>query len=416
MKSIFNSISKIIGGTASAQIITLLAMPLISRLYTPENYGVFGIVMAVALVASILASFQLHQAIVLPKFEFQAIGLFQITCFSVTVGGVLISLLFYVFLYFYPSFFANSSASALSILTGLLVISIGVGQASQNLAARLKVYGAISKAIIIRAAVVVSSQLFIGLIAAGDIGLIIGQILGEISAFVFYWLMILPADSCRKLMRWKRYYVLARRNKDFVIYGTAQETLSSLSLGVPTILFGIYFGEIVAGCYSFAFKVLMAPVNLISGAVRQVLSVHFSELKDQPGRLKYNFRIMTVYLFVPTVLGSLVLMIFSADLFDIIFGVRWREAGEYSTWLLPWCAFVIFGVPASLVFRVLKKQYIGFFINTFAFFCRTAALVIGGVFYSPIVSIFLFSLAGMISTSIFIFYAARFVSGEFEKS
>jgi len=409
---VLRSISKIVGGTASAQLIALLAMPFISRLYLPADYGLFGVIVAITMVFAIISSFQLHQAIVLPKVKSHAIGLFQLACLGVMAGGALTAIFAYSYWYIFHNDMETLDMLQMSLLTGLAVAAVGIGQAGQGLAVREKAFGRIGIAAMIRASVVIAIQITLGLSGSGAIGLLAGYVAGEVAALFYLFKFALPAGSFKPQMQWKRLRVLVGRYKDFVSFGTAQEAMNSASQGLPVMLLAAYFGPTVAGYYAFALKILMAPVNMLAGAVRQVLSVRFAEAQSSPAILRHDFRRITIALAVPSILGALLIMPFTPDLFSMLFGIEWSESGEYGVWLLLWCVFGIFNVPATLIFRILRRQNVSLMINALLLVTRVAVLIVGGIFFLPIETVFAFSMAGIAWNMVIIGVASGYVRHE----
>lgn len=406
----FRSISKIVGGAASAQVITLLAMPFISRLYLPADYGLFGVIVAVTMIVTIISSFQLHQAIVLPKVNSHAIGLFQLACLGVMCGGILTTIAAFAYWYIFHSDMQVLHALEMSLLTGLAVAAVGIGQVCQGLAVRVKAFGGIGIAAMMRGCVVIAIQIALGFSGSGVIGLLAGYVAGEVVVCMYLLKYALPVGAFRRAGQWKRFRVLAVRYKDFISFGTAQEAMNSASQGLPVTLLAVYFGPTVAGYYAFSVKILMAPVNMLAGAVRQVLSVRFAESHGSPSKLRQDFSRATFSLAIPSLLGALLVMPFTPELFAILFGSQWREAGEYSNWLLLWCAFGIFNVPATLLFRILRRQKVGFMINSTLLASRATVLFVGGGYWTPITTVFAFALVGIVWNVLIIGMASKYVN------
>lgn len=396
MKTVYRSIARILSGTASAQLITLLAMPVISILYSPADYGKFGVIVAVTTIITIVCTFQLHQAIVLPKFATRAVGLFQLSCLGALAGGILTAIAGYIYWGIFEDDLQGVKLLAMSLLTGLAVAAAGIGHATQGMAVREKLFGNIGIAAVIRAGVVVIFHIGMGLGQAGAIGLLAGYVVGEIATLA-YLNKHLGSSQFFTIRRSQQHYrALANRYKDFTGYGTAQEAMNSASQGLPVILLAIYYGQTVAGYYSFAIKIVMAPVNLIGSSLRQVLSVRFAASKDFPSKLSKDFRRATISLAVPSLISALLIMPFTPELFSALFGQLWQKSGEYGAWILLWCVFGIFNIPANLVFRVLRKQKVSFNINFMIFATRASLLVMGGLYWPPMTTVIVFALAGVL--------------------
>ena len=203
--------------------------------------------------------------------------------------------------------------------------------------------------------------------------------------------------------------VLIRRYKDFAFFGTAQEAMNALSQGVPVVILGAYFGPAVAGAYSLAMRVLLAPAQLLGGAMRQVLSQRFSRMVSNRQSLAAEFRALTYGTAVPVLFGAFVLAPFLPDLFEVIFGSSWRVAGEYSSWLIAWAAFLIFNVPASVVMRVTRRQKENFLLNSAILVSRLLCLVWGALQWDPKSTIVALAVLGVVWNIVLIALASRYV-------
>ena len=80
-------------GTAAAQALTILAAPLLTRLYRPEDYGVFALFGAVVGLSALLASGKYDLAIVIPKEDAAATALVGACLLITSVTAVALTVL-----------------------------------------------------------------------------------------------------------------------------------------------------------------------------------------------------------------------------------------------------------------------------------------------------------------------------------
>ena len=396
------SISRLASGSALAQILSFLTLPLVMRLYSPTEYGVYGTALVFVGVGAIVATMQVQQAIVLPKLEVHALGLFWIGVLASILGSALISLSVLIYFLFFSRFEAGLD-SMYSLLIGLAVLATGLSQCIQSLVLRYNAFGTVAAVSIARTLIVVSFQAGLGYFGWGWNGLVAAYILGELVSFFIFWFSAVPKSS--RLMPWRtklRYVVLLRKNKEFCFFGTLQEALNSASQGIPVLLLGWFYGPAVAGYYALSMKVLLAPGQLVANAVRQVSSVKFASLLNESKSLRPDFRRLTVFLALPSIVVSILLFPFFPRLYELLFGVEWRVSGEYARWLVFWAAFMVFNTPSAVVFRVLKKQKESFLINTVIFLTRFLVLILGGVFFDAVGAVGAFSVLGVLWIVFFI--------------
>src|SRR5437016_4628670 len=72
----------VMSGTVLAQAISFALMPLLSRAYSPADFGVFGAFYALFAVFAAATTLDYAQAVVLPKRDQDAISLFVVSCVS----------------------------------------------------------------------------------------------------------------------------------------------------------------------------------------------------------------------------------------------------------------------------------------------------------------------------------------------
>lgn len=166
-------------GTAIAQFLPILISPILTRMYTPEEFGIFAIYIAVISVLTPIVSGRYELAITLPKEERAAISLFAlaniinicVTLIAVLVviitGDRLIEILLLQdekWLYLVPvGLFLTGLFNSLTYLNNRW--------GRFNYLAKSKIRQSISMAI---------SQLIFGFIKLGSIGLVIGYCIGQI--------------------------------------------------------------------------------------------------------------------------------------------------------------------------------------------------------------------------------------------
>src|SRR5690606_29477155 len=86
------SVSILVGGTAGAQLITIAATPLLTRLYTPNDFGVLAVYMSVLALFTVVASLRYELAIPLPESDDDAIHI-VVLCLFITLLMTVLSLI-----------------------------------------------------------------------------------------------------------------------------------------------------------------------------------------------------------------------------------------------------------------------------------------------------------------------------------
>ena len=389
-------------GTALAQVIGFALTPVISRLFTPADFGIFGSFGAVAGIIAAGITLDYSQAIMLSKEKSDALDLFFISCLST----IIITLLCALACLIAPTYLIGlMQAPGIWILV-LLVIALlitGLNITLQSWCVRIKAFKQTSSSQVIRSVSSSGMQISFGLLKAGPTGLIISSVLADLFASINL-LRVFLADfktSAHKI-NWQRIKKLAFEYRDFPIYSASRNVINALSMGLPVLLLTNYFGIAVAGAYAFAERILSAPMGLVLRALRQVLFQKACETDHHGGSLLALYIKITAGLFALAVVPSLILFIWAPPIFSFIFGHKWLIAGEFASSLIIWLAFMFCNLPSVLFARILRLQRRLFIFDIIMLVARTLVLILGGMYLTASKTIFLFSIVGAIMNIIFI--------------
>lgn len=383
-------------GTALAQIIGFGLMPIISRLFTPADFGVFGSFNAVVGVIAAGVTLDYSQAIMLPKEKSDALHLL----FIALISTVIITLLCALACLIAPASIMELIKAPNTWILALLVFAIaitGINISLQSWCVRVKAFKHTSASQVIRSLSSNGMQVGFGFLKTGPVGLIISGILADLFAsIILFRIFLFDLKQSVQQIKLSRIKELAREYRDFPMYSASQNVINALSSGLPVLLLTYYFGIVVAGAYAFGLRLLATPMGLVTRALRQVLFQKASETQHQGGSLISLYVKVTISLFALGILPTIILIIWSPEIFSFIFGVQWHTAGIYARWLILWMLFVFCNIPAVLFARLIRIQKTVFFYDMVLLAARASILVIGGIYFTALQSIALFSLVGAI--------------------
>jgi lipopolysaccharide exporter len=389
-------------GTAAAQILGFAIAPIISRLFTPSDFGVFGSFNAVLMVIAAGATLDYAQAIMLPKEKEDAINLFILSCVSTAI----ITACCFAVCLFAPTFLQDLMKAPNAWFLVLLVVAIlvsGLNRAFQAWSVRVKAFKHTSASQVIRSLSSNGSQVGLGYLKWGSIGLVCATILGDVLASVNLLRVLLPdLLAFRRCIRWERIKQLAKDYRDFPIYSAPREVINALSRGLPVLLLAHFYGIAVAGAYAFGVRIMSVPMRFVLQALRQVLFQKASESYNYGGRLMLLYIKTTGGLFVLALFPSLVLFIWAPQIFTWIFGSQWHTAGEFARWLVLWLTVMFCNLPSTLFAQIIRMQRQAFIFDIVLLAVRAIVLIVGGMYLSALHTILLFSIIGGVMNIIWI--------------
>jgi O-antigen/teichoic acid export membrane protein len=403
-------------GSVIGQLIGFALSPIISRLFTPADFGVFGSYLAVTTVIAAGVTLDYSQAVMLPHKKEDAGQVFLLSCFS----GLTVTALCLVAWLIFPGWlksFLKINSSWIMVLMILDVLAAGLNASFQAWCVRVKAFRETSFSQIVRGLSSNGLQVGLGFARVGGIGLISASVLADFIASLNLMRVLRgELQTFLRAAKWSRLKQLALEYRDFPSFSATQNIINALSNSLPVICLTHFYGVAVAGAYAFGLKLLNAPVGLVTSALRQVLFQKAGEMQHQGRSIWGLYLKTTAGLFSIGVIPAAVLSAYAPQLFAWIFGARWRTAGEFARYLVLWLLFAFCNLPAVLFARLIRIQRALFVYNSVVLGVRALALVIGGLFLTALQSIALFSLLGAIMNLFLILFVGRAVmmrEGEF---
>lgn len=395
-------------GTGISQIIPILISPILTRLYSPEFFGVFSLFVAITTTLSGVANGRYDVAIVLPDNKSESYNLF--------ILGILISIVFSILLFLCVIFFSTNITSILRndsieywlYFTPISVFLMSLFSLLNYFNTREKKYSDIRDANIVRSITMVGIQVFVGLIKPGAGGLIVGQIISQISSIKK---LLKNIDfKFTKIISYNNIKSVAVKYKDYPLYATWSNLLNAASIHVPVIMLVSYYGLTVAGLYSLALRVVGSPMSVIGSSFSQAFYQKSCEIKQNPEQLT-QFTYLTYQKLIKISLLPFSILISSSDiLFGWLFGKDWIVAGQYVQVLSLWFLFVFISSPLSTLLMILEKQKQNLYFNIIMFVSRIITILIGGIFFADAYSTILsYGIVGFIFWLFFCMYLLRTV-------
>lgn len=402
--SFLRNVSVVMLGSVLGRVFGFVLMPVLSRLYTPSDFGALGAYNAILGIATTVVSFQYAQAIVLPKERQDAAHLFVLAGLTVFVTTGLFSIAAIML----PAIVLPNIYEVSGWFPMLLVLGVffgGLNQVFEAWCVRIKAFNATATSQLYRSVVNSGISALLGLLAAGPLGLVSGAILGLV--FGSLNLVRISASDLRVALAtttWKHLKEVAVKFRDFPMYSAPQNAMNALSQGLPVLILGNYYGSGVAGFYAFGMVTLKVPMDVVLGPLRQVLFQKASEAFNQRKDLLLLYKKSTIGLFSLALIPCLTLFMAAPEIFDFVFGKEWFEAGQYARWLALWVLVGFCNMPSNIFARILRQQKNLFIWECLVLIMRVGTLVLGGLHFHVLSTIIAFSLVGAVLNMMFIFW------------
>jgi O-antigen/teichoic acid export membrane protein len=322
-------------GTTIAQAIPIAISPILTRIYTPEDFGVFALFIAITAIFGSIANGRYELAIMLPKKDEDAINIFALGFIIVTSLSLFLLLLVVFFNSYFTKLLGNDEISFWLYFVPLTVFFTGLWNILNYFNNRKKQYKDLRNATILKSIVSAIIQLSIGFVKQGPTGLITATIIPQFLANTRLLKNIFKDKLLVSKISKVKVIALAKRYKDFPKFSMWAGLLNSLSLNLTNILMSTFYSVATLGFYSLVQRVLGMPTSLIGGSIGQVFFQQATKEKQKTGKAINTFNSTVKKLLIIGLPSFGILFFIVEDLFAFVFGEEWRIAGVYAQIVVP---------------------------------------------------------------------------------
>jgi O-antigen/teichoic acid export membrane protein len=374
----FKNVFTLISGTTLAQIISLAIYPILSRLYTPDDFGVFALYMSILTITNIMATAKYELAILMPKEDRDGMNLVGLSGI-ITVFVSLVLLVPVVLLNKRLSnALGNESIAFWLYLIPLSTFLNGLYQSLNYWSIRNKRYKNITAAYLSQSLSNSTIKLGAGALVQGPVGLITGAVTGQLAGLLAFFLSFIRKD--RSKLDWvskSRMKSLAGEYYRFPKYNMLHGINNSFSGNLPIFVLTAWFSTAIAGLYSFGFTMIFRPMNLITTALSQVFSQRVISKANDGLPILDDVRRLFIKMVQFSILPFGIVAVFAPAIFRVVFGPEWETAGEYTRILIPWLFMVFLSAPFAFLPDLFKKQGTALLIDIIKLILRAGALFVG---------------------------------------
>ncbi len=302
-------------GSAVSQALIILASPLITRLYSPADYGAWSLILGFYMIIFVIVSWRYESAIVLPEKDEEAVNVFAISFLLVIVMTCITTIVI--------GFFGSHIATLIRVrpyqqwlwcIPILLVLS-GMYQTCNFWHTRSKNFKRLAISRIIQSSGTLNTQIGTGVFLGGSpVGLILGRLIGQLIGTSILFINILKPElqELIKFLSWSSLRKSFLKYKNFPLFVAPYAFFAIFHKRSLYFLLGIFASTQVVGWFALAMQIMHLPIGLISASINQVFYQKAAEVKN-------------VKILEPFVLKTLTWMVLSATpvLVFIIFISEW---------------------------------------------------------------------------------------------
>lgn len=405
----FRDIVTIISGTVASRIIALAALPIISRIYTPAEFGVLALFRLTVVFVACIASGRYEVALVLPEDKRDASHLLAASVIIATFSSCVAGILFWFFRDQITMLLGAEELNFWLLVAPFIIWILSIANIAEFWVTRSKAFGYLSIGEISGTTVNVSTQIILYLLfKPGAAGLISGQIGHMLTTLIVCWRGAIVNDALTGLKDFspKRMLELIRRYKSFPLYDAWANLLNVSSREFPVLILGVFFTSTVVGFYSVGYRIMSMPVAVISRNVMRAFLPKATEGYAE-GRLDDLLMKLLQRMLVVAMTPVLLVMVAGPEVINVVLGPSWEGAGIYIQWLSVFILTMFISPSLLQTLTVMEMQRQRLIYQALLVGGRGAGLIVGGLQGDPVMAIALASVIGALVDSCAVLYVLR---------
>jgi O-antigen/teichoic acid export membrane protein len=377
-------------GTIVAQIIPSIISPIITRIYTPEEFGLYGIYMAIASLLVTIASGRYDLAIFIPDKINDSKRIVLLSIFLAALFSIFICFIIFPLNYILVNYLGEKEISVWLYTIPFIVFLISMFQVILQWLNKIKSYKGISGLRIVNSGIMSFLNLGFGFLDLKINGLILSTLVSQtiLSLLTFKYI-----KTFVNLFSIPRFRALMKKYVNYPKFLLPSTLAGELAAQIPVILLSAFFGPATSGFYLLANKIMALPMSVVGGSIgsvyRQEAFDEFIKKGNCTELYKKTFRKMFIFGFFP----FLIFFFGGKFIFSLIFGMQWVIAGEMASYLSVMIFFQILSTPMADTILLVNAQKIDLFLQIGRLTLSILSLLIGKLFRSYELGIILFSMS-----------------------
>lgn len=355
---VFRGMAALATGSGAAKLVGLASIPIITRLFTPEDFGVMAIFSALIVVMMPFLTLRYVLTLPLPRHDGTAVNLVALSLGIILIFGAVLTLVLFLFS---ERLLAPLSMEVLVPWWWLITVGL-LGAGGYELltfwATRKRDYRIIAKTKVTQSLAGNGVKIGLGVLMMGPIGLLIGQVVsisGGVGTMLRAFLPEIRANL--RHVRYRRMAFLASHYCSFPLYRLPSQFLLVFATQMPFFFIAANFGASEAGQFGLAMTVIGLPVALVAQSAGKAF---LGEAAKVGVKDKAKLRRITVDVIKKTglmsIIPTMVLFWFGEPLFVLVFGESWMPAGLFASYLSIYLFFHFISNPIQHVFQIVGRN------------------------------------------------------------
>lgn len=338
------------GGSLFAQLLTIGILPILSRLYSPSDFGILSIVMAISGIIAPAVALKFDTVVLFPRSKRRTravVSVALLTTLTIALIWASLSELIAVV------FFTGQSPPFLGLWVFGITLLTGLYSLFSQLALRERRYGQVASRTALQSVGTAGGQTLFGLFSWGHTGLLIGALLGKTVG------IIKLATIGKNYLGRHQFGDMLTPFRDywrFPVVFAPSAVLNSLGAQLPLISLTALYGVEFAGQLGMAERVVSLPILLLGTAIGQMFIAELTKMRRDNKRtyLRFFFQ-LSVFLAGISIVGFGTLALIAHWLIPWALGNEWTSTAALVQILALTGGIRLIAIPLARAISVFQR-------------------------------------------------------------
>lgn len=357
------NVTILLSGNGLSLIIPLLLAPLLTRIYTPNDFAGFELFVKIAMLIGVVSALRFEIAILLSEKQSEADSLFRLCIKILLITTGITAVVIWPFRQSIGAALDNTDIAHLLWYLPLIVFFIGGQKILTQYVIRLRQFKSVAASKISSSVINNGAKFALGLSLPSALSLVWGQILGHVVVNISFLQNLKVRHAIRRAYA-QKYSTrkLFKKYREFPIINSSHAFFDEGQKALLLFLISAYYGEYILGLFAFSWRYLKVPLQVFGVSLSQVLNEKWARDLDKGILLKAAFRRTILGLLLVAIVPFSVLFFFGKPIFEFIFGQDWATAGVYASYMAPWLLVHFTVSPVSFLPVLFHRQKTNFTI------------------------------------------------------
>lgn len=374
-------------GTAIAQVLPFAFYPIFARIYNPDEFGFFYVIITIIPILTLLSTGMLEHAILISDTDEESYNIIKLILFRTAVVLTFSCILMYSLFAFTKILYPYSAYSRYIFIAILISLFTVIYNVFNEWSIRNKLFKKLALNKIYNSSLTSFSKVIGRYINVFNNGLILGEFIGKFFTAIICVISIIKSNkSISQKVSISQLREVYQKNRSFPRYMLPDQLINTIGGSVHVYIIGVYFSASELGYLSMALSLLTVPVTVISAAIKDVFRQKANELYFATGSCKDLY----VKLFKPIFFLGLFLFVgiyfIVPYAFPVFLGEKWVMAGNYAQYLMPMFFLNFVSMSLGGVLVIANRIKVSLYWQIYNVATTVISLLFGALYFEDIIS------------------------------